>query len=65
MRSAPADDESEEWDLILVNPWNPVPEAHAVSLVQLRNGQAVDEQCYLDLQTMMDACRAEGLSSLI
>ncbi len=53
------------WSLILVNPWNPIPEDYSVPLIQLRNGQAVHERCYPDLQDMMDACRADGLSPLI
>lgn len=62
------DDDSvdpDAWELILVNPWNPIPESYSVSLVRLRNGQAVDERCYPDLQEMMDDCRLEGLSPLI
>ena len=53
------------WNLILVNPWNPLPEDYSVTLTQLKNGHAVDERCYPDLQAMMDACRAEGLSPVI
>lgn len=61
--SAPSLEES--WNLILVNPWNPLPEDYSITVVQLKNGQAVDERCYPDLQEMMDACRAEGLSPVI
>lgn len=56
---------AEEWNLILVNPWNPLPEDYSVSLLQLSNGHSVDERCYPDLQDMMDACRAAGLFPLI
>lgn len=52
---------NDDWNLILVNPWNPVPEDYSVELTQLRNHQAVDARCYPDLQDMMDACRAAGL----
>lgn len=51
--------------LILVNPWNELPEDYEVELVQLRNDQAVDERCYSALQKMMDDCREEGLEPLI
>ena len=54
-----------EWNLILVNPWNSLPEDYSVTLTQLKNGQSVDERCYPDLQEMMDACRAAGLSPVI
>ncbi|MCI8524645.1 MAG: M15 family metallopeptidase [Oscillospiraceae bacterium] len=57
--------EDADWALRLVNPWNALPQDYTVTLVQLRNGQAVDERCYPDLQAMMDACRAAGLSPLI
>ena len=53
------------WNLVLVNPWNPIPEDYSAELTQLRNNQAVDERCYPALQDMMDACRAAGLSPLI
>lgn len=53
------------WNLILVNPWNPLPEEYQVTLARLRNGHAVDQRCYPDLQEMMDDCRAAGLNPLI
>lgn len=31
----------------------------------LQNGLQVDERCYPDLQAMMDACRADGLTPVI
>lgn len=53
------------WNLTLVNPRTPLPTDYSVSLIYLDNRQAVDSRCYPDLQDMMDACRAEGLSPLI
>lgn len=53
------------WNLVLVNPWNPIPENYTIETVELRNGFEVDERCYPDLQVMMDDCRAEGLSPYI
>lgn len=53
------------WNLILVNPWNPLPEDFSVSCVELRDGQAIDERCYPELQRMMDDCRKAGLSPYI
>ncbi len=54
-----------DWFLILVNPWNKLPDDYSITLTELRNGNAVDERAYPDLQDMMDAARAEGLSPLI
>lgn len=53
------------WRLLLVNPWNKVPENFSVELTYLKSGHAVDQRVYPDLQEMMDAARAEGLSPLI
>jgi len=61
----PSSDEANGWQLILVNPWNKVPNDYKVTLKQLDNGQAIDERCYPDLQKMMDDCRAAGLTPLI
>ena len=55
----------EAWNLILVNPWNPLPENYSFTKKELSNGHAVDERCYPDLQAMMDACRAAGNSPVI
>ena len=55
----------EGWSLLLVNPWNPLPEDYDLTLTQLSNGHSVDQRCYPDLQEMMDDCRAAGLSPLI
>lgn len=53
------------WNLILVNPWNPLPDDHAVQLKELRNGYCVDERIYPDLQEMFDNARAENIQPLI
>lgn len=55
----------DEWKLLLVNPWNPLPEDYEITVTQLSGGQAVDERCYQELQNMMDDCRAAGLSPII
>ncbi len=54
-----------DWNLILVNPWNHIPEKYEIKKKILKNGHAVDERCYPDLQKMMDDCRAAGYSPLI
>lgn len=54
-----------DWNLLLVNAWNRIPDDFSVELTQLMNGQPIDERAYPDLQDMMDAMRAEGLSPFI
>lgn len=56
--------ESSRWNLLLVNSEHPLKE-HDIKLTHLKNGQAVDARIYPELQEMMDAMRAEGLSPLI
>lgn len=55
----------ENWELILVNGDNPIPDDYDITLTQLRNNQAVDSRCYPNLQEMMDDCRAAGYEPLI
>jgi D-alanyl-D-alanine carboxypeptidase len=57
--------DKDAWNLILANPWNPLSEDYAFTQKALPNGLVVDERCYPDLQAMMDACRASGLSPVI
>lgn len=54
-----------DWKLLLVNPWNQLPDDFSVELKQLKNGHAVDERTYPDLQAMLDDARAEGLSPIL
>lgn len=54
-----------KWNLILVNRTNPLPDNYEVKLIKLSNGHAVDERCYPDLQNMLNACRAAGLTPVI
>ena len=46
--------------LLLVNPWNPVPEEHGVALRPLENGQSVSALCYDALMQMLSDCAAAG-----
>ena len=52
----------DDWRLVLVNAANPLPEGYAVDMTQLSDGLQVDKRCYSDLQAMLDACTAAGLS---
>ena len=55
----------DDWRLVLVNAANPLPESYAVSMTKLPDGHEVDKRCYSDLQAMLDACEAVGLSPLL
>lgn len=53
------------WNLILVNPWNKLPDDFTVKRTTLKSGHSIDTRAYPDLQKMMDDARKEGLSPLI
>ena len=55
----------DDWRLVLVNAAHPLPEDFAVSMTKLSDGHEVDKRCYSDLQAMLDACGAAGLSPRI
>ncbi|ACV21631.1 D-alanyl-D-alanine carboxypeptidase [Slackia heliotrinireducens] len=50
----------DDWRLVLVNADNPM-EPTEPDLIELRDGQFVDERCYPDLQRMFDDARSAGL----
>ena len=56
---------SEEWNLIVVNRWNELPEDYEVELTELSNGQMVDSRIYPYLQEMFDAARTEGVYPVV
>lgn len=56
---------SEEWNLIVVNRWNKIPEDFSVSLTELKNGRKVDSRIYPYLQEMFDAARADGIYPIV
>lgn len=56
---------SNEWNLILVNKWNKIPDNYNVTLTVLSNGRRVDERIYTELQEMFDAARAEGIYPVV
>lgn len=57
--------EASDWNLLLVNPQNKLPEGFSPKLTRLKNGHAVDHRAYPALQRMMDDARSQGLSPLI
>lgn len=54
-----------QWNLILVNKWNKLPDNYEAKVTYLDSGHAIDERAYPDLQNMLDDCRADGLNPLI
>lgn len=56
---------SEEWNLIVVNRWNKIPEDFSISLTELSNGEKVDSRIYPYLQEMFDGMRAEGIYPVV
>lgn len=54
-----------EWNLILVNSWNKLPNNFGVKLKTLDSGHSIDERAYDDLITMIGDAKSEGLSPII
>ena len=54
-----------DWNMILVNRWNPAPEGLTVELEEIEHGYQVDTRVADDLRTMMEDARAQGLSPWI
>ena len=46
-----------DWNLRLVNRWNPIPEGYNVSLKELPGGEKVDERIYEPLMEMFEAAK--------
>lgn len=55
----------QNWQLLLVNPWNELPEEFTVELKELSNGLEVDARIYDDLTAMLEDCRKAGLNLLV
>lgn len=56
---------SEDWNLIVVNRWNNLPDDYHVKLTELSNGEKVDSRMYPALQEMFDAARAEQIYPIV
>ena len=58
--------DTDSWELLLVNADHPLPEDFQTpELTALRGGHAIDSRAYPALQQMMDDCRAAGLEPTI
>ena len=54
-----------DWRLLLVNPWNPLPEDFRVELTDLGDGFQIDRRVSPALTAMLETARAEGYSLLV
>ena len=57
--------EAEDWQLLVVNPWNEVPEGYSVNLKSLSNGLKIDEKAYDALNRMLADCQSAGLAPTV
>lgn len=57
--------QSDDWQLLLVNRDHPLPEDYTLETVQLSNGERVDERIYPALQQMFDDMRAAGVYPVV
>lgn len=55
----------EEWNLIVVNRWNEIPEDYEVTLTELSNGEKIDSRIYPFLQEMFNAMRSEEIYPIV
>lgn len=55
----------EDWKLVLVNKWNPITTQDDIELIELSNGEFVDERIYPYLQKMFDDAREEGIYPIV
>ncbi len=54
-----------QWNLILVNQWNRIPDDYEPKVKYLDNGHAIDERAYSDLSDMLADCRDAGFEPVI
>lgn len=52
------------WNLTLVNKWNPLPDNYAVTLVEVPGGEKVDECIYEPLMEMLEVAKEENWNQL-
>lgn len=53
-----------DWNLTLVNKWNPLPENYEVNLVEVPGGEKVDERIYQPLMEMLEAAKEGNWNQL-
>lgn len=52
------------WNLTLVNKWNPLPDNYKVTLVEVPGGEKVDERIYEPLMDMLEAAKEDNWDQL-
>lgn len=57
--------ELDEWYLLLVNPWNKIPEGFEVKTASVEDGYEADERVTAELADMLSDCREAGCSPKI
>ena len=55
----------DDWNLLLVNPWNKLPENYVMEQRRLANGLTVDARIYDDLNAMLIDCWGAGLHPVV
>lgn len=53
-----------DWNLTLVNKWNPLPQNYEVTLVEVPGGEKVDERIYKPLMEMLEAAKEDNWNQL-
>ncbi len=53
------------WELVLVNARNKISENYNASIMEVENGQYVDERCYSQLKAMISDCKNAGNSPVV
>ena len=50
----------EDWNLILVNRWNKIPENYTIDLIEVPGGEKVDKRIYEPLMKMLEDAKEEN-----
>src|SRR5699024_8839704 len=56
--------EDTDWNLTLVNRWNPLPENYDIDLVEVPGGEKVDKRIYEPLMEMLEAAKEGNWNQL-
>ena len=59
------EEELKQWYLLLVNPWQAMPDDFEITTAEVENGYVVDERVCDALKDMLADCRAAGYSPQI
>lgn len=60
-----AEIDPDEWNLLLVNPWNAIPEGYSVETASVEGGYEVDARVADSLEAMLADCREAGHSPVV